>query len=234
MLKLFSGNDYEARKKAIAAMIKGSQEDGSYRRHAGDLTVPMLDPYFSESLFGETYVVVLDGLSLFPEETRTYLLSQIGAMLDSNHSFIVIDEKFTKEWKDEAKKQKTEITDFSAEERYAGASVFGFTDLYLSRDKKGAWIAFTKLIREGSAPEEVHGALFWAVKSLFLVVSGTLGRSAEELGMKPFPYQKMKGFAQKWTKEEARDALRSMTGLLESTRKSGGDLGISLERFILV
>jgi len=234
MLKLFSGNDHKAIKKALAPLVVGSQKEGTYRRHAGDITVPMLDPYFSESLFGETYLVLLDGLSLFSEEVKIFLLAQVGMMSDSSHQFIVVDEKFSKEFRDEAKKYKIPIELFSVEERSTGLSVFTFTDLYLGRDKKGAWLALTRLFREGAAPEEVHGALFWAIKSLYLAVTGSLGNDPTALGMKPFTYEKSKRFGAKWTREEVSETLKHLSSMLESTRKTGGDLGIALERLVLL
>ncbi len=234
MLKLVSGNDHVAIKKAIDVITKESQNDGSYRRHIGDLTLHMVDPYFSESLFGETYTVFFDGFSMFPEEVKGFLSSQLLVMADSGNQFIIFDEKFSKELKDEAKKQKIAIEDFSREEKITGPSVFAFTDMYLSRDKKGAWLLLTRLFRDGAAPEEVHGALFWAIKSLFLATTGTLGKNAEELGMKPYPYDKSKRFGAKWTREEVGSALKEMTTMLETTRKSGGDLGIALERLVLL
>jgi hypothetical protein len=233
MLKVFSGNDFSSRKKAVLLHTKESQENGSYRRHAGELTISILDPYFSESLFGETYTVVFDGISLFSGDVQDFLLAHVSEMHGSENTFLVVDEKFSKEWKDEFKKHKVSHEEYSQKESFEGGEVFRFTDLYLSRNKKEAWMTYTRLIRGGSAPEEVHGALFWAVKSLFLVVSGALGGTPEELNMKPYPYQKMKGFSSKWEKGEIKNSLRALSELLEFTRKQGGDLNVSLERFLL-
>jgi len=234
MISLYSGNDHVAIKKALSSVLEESRKDGSYRRHVGDLSIAMLDPYFSESLFGETYVVHLDGVSIFTEETKVFLVAQMRAMLDSGNHFILVDEKFSKEFKDEAKKLKIAINDHSQDAKETGLSVFTFTDLYLAKDKKGAWLSLTRLFRDGAAPEEVHGALFWAVKSLFLATNGSLGSSPEELGMKPYPYQKSKRFGAKWTNDEIMAALRELTHTLETTRKSGGDLAMSLERLVLL
>ncbi len=234
MLSLFSGNDHRAIRQALEPVINAPQKDGSYRRHIGDVSIAMLDPYFSDSLFGETYVVHLDGVSAFSEEVKVLLSMHMKTMLDSNNHFILFDEKFSKEFKDEAKKLKIPIVDHSQETKESGPSVFAFTDLYLTRDKKGAWLSLIRLFREGAVPEEVHGALFWAVKSLFLVQGEALGTNAEELGMKPYPYQKSQRFAVKWTSDEVAGAVRELTGMLEKTRKEGGDLGVSLERFVLL
>jgi hypothetical protein len=234
MLKLLSGNNRKAIKKALDPLVVEGQKDGTYRRHLGDVTIPMLDPYFSESLFGEIYTIVLDGVSLFSEEVKSFLILQVGVMANSSHQFIIIDEKLSKEFRDEAKKHKISVEIFSEEEKHTGLSVFALTDLYLGRDKKGAWLALTRLFREGTAPEEVHGALFWAVKSLYLVMTGTLGNNSVSLGMKPFTYDKSKRFAPHWTKEEVSKTLKHISSMLESTRKTGGDLGIALERLVLL
>jgi DNA polymerase III delta subunit len=233
MLHLFSGNDRDALKKAFDPLIREAQVSGSYRRHAGDTTVAMLDPYFTDSLFGETYTVLLDGFSLFPEDTRLFLISQLSSMKESQNVFIVLDEKFSKELKDGAKHHRVEIVDYSIREAPSLPSVFGFTDRYLARDKKEAWLSFVGLQREGVAGEEIHGALFWAVKTVFLVKTVGLGKSAEELGMKPYPYQKAKNFSTKWSVEDITRSLKDLTRILEETRIQGGDLSIALESFVL-
>lgn len=232
MLILLSGNDHLSIKKALEPHVRESEHSGSHRRHTGEVTLAMLDPYFSESLFGETYVVLLDGISLFASDVQEYLVGQMRTMLESGNTFILVDEKFPKDIKDEAKKQKVAIAEFTKKDKEVGYSVFTFTDLYLSRDKKGAWLALTRLFREGAAPEEVHGALFWAIKSLFLVTDSGLGGDPESLGMKPYTYDKIKRFG-KWKKDEVATTLRRMTSILETTRKSGGDLGMALERLVL-
>jgi DNA polymerase III delta subunit len=233
MLHLFSGNDFGEIRKATHPLTQASQQDGSYRRHAGEVTVPMLDPYFTESLFGETYTIVLDGFSLFSEDVRSFLVSQLQSMVQSQNTFLLVDEKFPKELKDEAKKQKSPIVEYSLRETTNTPSVFGFTDQYLSRDKKSSWLLLTRLFQDGVAPEEVYGALYWATKTLFLAKIGRLGHTPDELGMKPYPLEKARKHGAKWQEHEVRETLSQLVSLLESTRRNGGDLGIALESFIL-
>lgn len=47
-------------------------------------------------------------------------------------------------------------------------NVFGIADAFGARDKKKLWILYRTAIALGKAPEEIHGLLFWQVKSMIL------------------------------------------------------------------
>lgn len=78
-------------------------------------------------------------------------------------------------------------------------NIFTLTDALASRDKKNAWILYRKAIAAGMVPEEIFWKLVWQVKSLMLA---SRTKTAEEAGMKAYPYSKAKGYLQKWPEGE--------------------------------
>lgn len=77
---------------------------------------------------------------------------------------------------------------------------FAFTDFFLTKDKKHAWIAFSRLITVKTDILQIQGALFWALKTLYLVKQ----ESKDVLDIKPYVYSKMKKVESLWTIDELR------------------------------
>src|SRR3989344_3812871 len=72
-------------------------------------------------------------------------------------------------------------------------NIFALTDAIGARKKRDAWVLYQKALAQGLLPEDVFfRVLIWQVKSM-LLASKTKGVS--ETDMKPFPYNKAKGFS---------------------------------------
>ncbi len=75
---------------------------------------------------------------------------------------------------------------------------FAFTDFFLTKDKKNAWIAFSRLIAVKTDILQIQGALFWALKTLYLVKQ----EPKDTLDVKPYVYSKMKKVESLWSTSE--------------------------------
>jgi hypothetical protein len=109
-------------------------------------------------------------------------------------------------------------------------NVFSLTDALGKRDKKTLWVQFHKARRAGKEPEELHGILFWQVKSMILASSHA---NAKEAGMKDFPFKKAKEFAGNYTNEELFDLSEKLVTYFHEARRGQGDIATNLERCIL-
>jgi len=78
-------------------------------------------------------------------------------------------------------------------------NIFTLTEALATRDKKNAWILYRKALAAGLVPEEVFWKLVWQVKSLLLAKNT---KTAEEAGMKSFPYSKSKSALKNWQEGE--------------------------------
>ena len=115
-------------------------------------------------------------------------------------------------------------------QEYVRPNVFGFTDAFLAGDRKKTWIGYRKLISEGVAPEEIHGALMWAIRSA-LISAKT--KSATEAGLKPFVYSKSKRAAEKLGIEKVEQYSRELVAAYHQARSGVGELGLNLELVLL-
>lgn len=89
------------------------------------------------------------------------------------------------------------------------SQIFAIGDAIKKRDRKAAWIAYHQALLDGSAPEAIHGLIFWAAKDMFLKARSETDRS------------------------RAHTLLRSLVALPHEARRKGEDLQFTLEQFIL-
>ena len=107
---------------------------------------------------------------------------------------------------------------------------FLLADAFGEKDKKNIWVLFQKAMRAGSSAEELHGTLFWQVKTILLTKKT---KSAEEAGVKLFPYSKAVRFAKNFTEEELEEILSRLVDMYHGIRMEGGELDVELEKFLL-
>jgi len=109
-------------------------------------------------------------------------------------------------------------------------NVFAFTDTVLKGDRKAAWIQYRKLIAAGIVPEEIHGTLSWAARSV-LIAGKT--NSAAEAGLKPFVFTKSKRVFDKLGAARAESLSRELVHTYHHARMGKGNLELKLEQLIL-
>jgi len=107
---------------------------------------------------------------------------------------------------------------------------FALSDALGRRSKKDAWVLFQKSLDAGGVAEEIHGMLFWQVKSMILATSS---KTAGEAGLNPFVFRKSLTFAKNFTEEELKDLSSRLVSIYHEARRGGDELPIALEKFVL-
>ena len=79
-------------------------------------------------------------------------------------------------------------------------------------------------------PEEIHGILFWQVKSIVLA---SRTKSATEAGLNPFVYSKAKSFAENFNQQELDKILEDIVRLYHDAHRGLHDFETAMEIFIL-
>lgn len=109
-------------------------------------------------------------------------------------------------------------------------NVFALTDAVAAGDRKKAWILYRQLIAGGASAEEIHGALAWAARGV--VLAGKT-KSADEAGMKSYPYAKAKQTTLRMKPAEAEALSAELVSLYHDSRMGRGALEDLLEVFLL-
>jgi DNA polymerase III delta subunit len=109
-------------------------------------------------------------------------------------------------------------------------NAFALVDAIQAGDRKRAWILYRQLIESGASAEEVHGTLAWSARGVVLA-SNT--KSADEAGMKPYPYDKARAVARKLRPGEAVAQSSELVRLYHDARMGLGSLEDLIEIYLL-
>ncbi|MDQ5955316.1 MAG: hypothetical protein QG621_319 [Patescibacteria group bacterium] len=167
------------------------------------------------SLLGDTQAYKFDGAlaSTRGEE----FLDASKVLAQSPHTFIFVEEKLLKKPTDILTKAGAEIVAAKkeAKEEKESFNVFALTYAFAAKDKKKLWLLFADALREGVVPEAIAGILHWKVRDLY-------------------SKRQFKGSGGVYTEHELRAYSGALVTLYHDSHRGAGDLGVLLERFILL
>lgn len=235
MLYVYFGDDVStARAKAQATItsLVAKNPDALYVRitpdTAADYSITELTE--SQALFKSEYLVLLD--SILTTEQGEVFLDHVKELAASPHAFFLLEGKLLAPVRKKLEKHAQKVNEFSATDKKTAASFNSFllTDALGARNKKQLWSLFREAKLHGAGDEELHGILFWMYKSLLLAQASA---SAEEAGMKQYPYTKAKQYCKNFTTTELAEQTHTCATLPQLARRKGVSLEVELERFIL-
>ena len=225
MMYLFHGSDVEkVRAKAFewVAKARAKEPNLAYARLAREEITPaaLEDAALSSGLFVKRLLVLID--DPFPvvraaddEEgdlgnTASILEEYLDALAASDNAIVIVAPKLAsaKVKKITAKVKMAytyEKTDSKEERGFNGNLV----NALAARSREKLWVEINRALREGDAPEMLHGLLHWKARDL------------------------MEKGSRAWTPKEARTLSLALIALLQDSRRGRLDLSLSLERFAL-
>lgn len=183
-----------------------------------------------QSLFTKKQIIYLKRL-FENKNSSDELLKSIKDIKDSENIFIIAEEKLNKKDFNKIEKNSVKTQSFEIKDKapIKDNSIFGLTDAFGNRDSKKLWVLYREKIKT-NRPEEIHGILWWQIKSMLSVFKS---ETAQDSGLKPFVYNKNKRFNQNFTQKELETKANQLVDLLHESRRSGPELEIALEKFIL-
>ncbi|MDO8566715.1 MAG: hypothetical protein Q7R58_00995 [bacterium] len=235
MIYLFHGSDIEkTRTKAFEwiAKARAKEPNLAYARLAREeLTSAALeDASLSGGLFVKRLLILIDdpfpnvkdfvnpssdeGLTKSKHDESSPLEDHIDSLAASDNAIIILAPRLA------SAKAKKIIAKAKVEYRYdkltAREDARGFNGNLVNalgvRSREKLWLEINRALRAGDAPEMLHGLLHWKARDLMGLPAGRQGR---------------------WPAVEARALSLSLISLLQSSRRGGLDLPLSLERFAL-
>jgi len=245
MIYLIYGSDKEtarAKERALVESLIVKKPDASVGRYNADtFQVGLLDELIGgQGLFVARLIVELDRLFV-NEEFQELVLENLERLAASENIFIILEEKLLKPELKKFEKYAEKIQAYDLKKDESGGqgngwgkkgdvSPFALADALGRRDKKQLWALYVGQRKAGSVPEELHGLLFWQIKSILLAGQAA---SAEAAGLKPFVYGKAKQFAGNFSAEEIKTLSKNMVSIYHDAHRGMGDLDLLLERLIL-
>lgn len=236
MLYVYYGEDINAARAKVHATVSAmlaKNSDALYFR----ITPTELSSYdfdeltLSQGLFKSEYIIVLDTL-LSTKEGEDVVLANLEKMQRSAHPFFILDAKVLAPVRKKLGKHAQKVQEFSLANKIRSTTfnTFSLTDALARKDTKKLWVLFREAKQRGISDEEIHGILFWMLKSISLAAQS---KGAAEAGMKPYPFEKAKSALRYFgTLDEVHKALTSFALLPQKARRSAGALEYELEKFI--
>jgi hypothetical protein len=109
-------------------------------------------------------------------------------------------------------------------------NIWSLTDAVGARKKRDAWVLYQKALSSGMAAEEVFYKIVWQVKTLLLA---SRCQSAEEAGMKTFPFGKAKANLKNWKEGELEKLSHELVVGYHKARRGEGEIETLIEKIIL-
>lgn len=231
MLHLFYGNDTIAvRQKSYDFMNEEAQKGVKIERLESDNYIKgvFTDIVGAVSLFGDKALYIIDTPS---EQAEMYddVIDNLEAFYTSENTFIIIEKALLASHKKKFQKY-TEIMEeykVASNERF---NAFGMADSLARKDKKTLWLQLQEARQSGLSAEEIIGVLWWQLKSIRLA---TITKTANEAGMKDFPYNKAKSSLRNFKNNEINKLSRSLLIVYHDGHLGKIEIDIALESWIL-
>jgi hypothetical protein len=244
MLYFFYGSDKDAAREKARALIdelrKGEPDAEVFRLTAegwGDPLNPLrgtarLEELIGgQGLFNNCYIVEIVQLFESPEAKEGFL-KKLPDIAASPNIFVSREGAADKETLLLVNKhaEKVQICNQKEGKKKPEFNIFSLTDAFGRRDKKQLWVLLQKAVASGAVPEEIHGILFWQLKSIVLALQC---KTAEEAGVEPFVWSKARTFAKNWSEDELKSLSSKMVSLYHDAHRGIHEFEIALERFVL-
>jgi len=188
---------------------------------------------YGAGLFAANSIIFLDH-SFENEEARDHFLGALGEIDESPNIVILLEGELKKAEREKLAKKAAKTQEFSI--AAAGAkkggefNSFALADALGRRDKKELWTLFEEAQFAGKAAEELHGLLFWQMKSM---LQAAASKSAAEAGQKPFVYGKAARFAKNYSPLELKKKSAELVSIYHDARRGGEDMDVAMEKWIL-
>ena len=236
MLYFFYGSDKDTAREKMNALTE------ALRKKKPDAELFRIDPEnwneaklqeltAGQGLFNNSYIVQV--VSLFEnKEAKEIFVDRLEEIAESPNVFIVLEGEVDKKTLLAITEVAEKVQLFERKEgkKKPDFNIFSLTDAFGRRDKKNLWVLFQKAVASGAVPEEIHGILFWQLKSMLVASRAT---SAGSAGLAPFVFSKAKSFLKNYTEEELKKLSSKFVTLYHDAHRGIHDFEVALERLIL-
>ena len=239
MIYLFYGSDMtkaRAKVRHLADSLIAKKPDAAMHRYTlEDFDVTQIDELVGgQGLFVSRRIIILDTLFI-RAEFKESILNNLQSLADSENIFIILEGKLLKTELQAFEKCAEKIQECSlplgiTEKQKKIVSPFALADALGRRDKKMLWAEYLAQRATGSVAEELHGLLFWQVKTMLAAASAP---SAAAANLKPFVYTKAKISAKNFSSDELRALSHNLVTIYHDAHRGLSSLDLLLEKLIL-
>jgi DNA polymerase III delta subunit len=229
MLAVFFGTDRKVVRDASAAYIDNPEIPVTTIDEHTFTEGHIITSVGAASLFGGIEYFLLDTPSS-DQSFEKEVLQTLAEMAASSNVFVILEGQLLADAKKRYAKHATTIEEYTAqkEERF---NVFQIAEALAKKDKKQMWVLLQQARALGIRDEETIGILWWQLKALRLAKVTT---TAEEAGMKNYPYKKASQSLRHFKEGEIENLSRLLLELYHEGHQGKRDMETALEQWVLV
>ena len=184
----------------------------------------------AQGLFEKKYMVLCDNLC-DKKEIKEIVFDNLKLLKESDNAFVIIENTLDAKGNEKLVGFAEKSQEFSEVKKIQEQfNIFSLAEALGKKDKKSLWVLYSKALMKNISPEEMHGILFWQVKTMLLA---TKAGSAVEADLKPFVYSKAKSYLKNYSEKELVSISSNLVSLYHDARRGKGELETNLEKFIL-
>lgn len=236
MIFFYYGTDREKIQKTARATFEALQKkkpDASFVSFGVEnIDENMLQEITASQGLFERKVVAKIADVLDDKEKGDLILKFLKEMKSTDNIIVWSEGEVNKASLEKIKKYTEKVEEFGvkqkAEKKFP--SIFKMTDAIGDKDKKNAWALLRNELDQGTADEEIHGTIFWQMKSILLAKKT---KSADEVGLNPYVYGKAKSFSRNWEEGELNTAISTLVDMYHKAHRGEVDFEVELERWVL-
>ena len=232
MLVVFFGNDQiKVRSEAHKYIDSLLKDDQSVVRIEVDnyQSGQLVNFSASSVLFGLMPIYLVDTLSTSSDYYQE-LLDNLEILAASKCIFVVIEKDLKANDKKLFAKYTDEIHEFKKGVSPIKFNVFSMAEALANKDKRQLWVLLQEAKRNNLSAEEIIGTLWWQLKTLRLAL---ITKSAEEAGVKDFPYNKAKRALKNFKDGELETLSLQLLKLYHDGHAGKCDIDLALEEWVL-
>ena len=231
MYSVYSGNDTIGVREAAFKEVSKYEKKGFVveRIDTDNFSAGILaDAAGATSLFGDQTVYVVDTPSM-NKDFYADVIEHLSVLSESENPFIIVESSLLAPEKKKFAKYAEALEEVKGEkgERF---NSFALAEALSKRDKKSLWLLLQEARLAGSSDEEIIGILWWQLKALRLAAKT---KSANEAGMKDFPYNKAKRSLSNFKDGDVERISHNLLSVYHDGHLGKRDIDLALERWTL-
>ncbi|MEA2112943.1 MAG: hypothetical protein U9P50_03155 [Patescibacteria group bacterium] len=247
MIYSLHGGDNNLSREKLRSLLKSlflkKPDAGFFKLDSDNFSEIKLEEFIkSQGLFEKKYIIQMDGLFEDKKISKS-IVDRLEEIKESENIFIFIDKKIPKLVLKKIEKHAVKIQEFSLKKSNSRSFTTNKGDFEISdfnilelatyfgnRNKKDLWVLYQKTKLRDIPTEEVSGILFWQLKVMFQTLNS---KNFTEAGLKPFVFNKAKGYLRNYSKEELKKMSSDLVSIYHEARRRGLEFDLALEKFIL-
>ncbi len=237
MIIFIYGDDTKKVREKTTATVDGlllKQKDASiFKIDASNWSLEYVKELLNaQGLFLPKYIITFNFISE-NKEFFAEMLDLLKEMKSAEHICIIAEGDITEKNKEKIKKLATKSQEFNInkiEVKKQEAPTFAFATSFANREFQKTERYLNKLLDLKMVPEEIHGVLWWQMKSVKLA---SMAQSAVGAGLNPFVFKNAKSASEKWNPEDLDQVLNSLFEMYHQAHRGKIDFYNAIERLVV-